>query len=252
MAGEAQEANGRDSPIERLRRFVHAELGVADAGTVLDAGCGFRLPFEFPPGLRFVGLDTSAEALAKNTYIDSAIVGDVETYPLPAGEYDAVLCWWVLEHVPHPRAAVANMARALKPGGLLIVGLPNIWSLKGLVTKLTPYRFHVWVYRRLLGYNGAGEPGQAPFRTYLRWQISPHGLSRLAEAERLELVYSETFSMRSGLPKRLEALWSAAVALGPIVTLGAWNSSASEHVAVFRKPLPRTSLSARRSPPGAE
>jgi SAM-dependent methyltransferase len=232
-----RESDGVADPeaIARLRRLVASEFEKGGVRTVLDAGCGFSLPFEFPPGLRFTGLDASAEALAKNTYIDSAIVGDVESYPLPAEEWDAVLCWTVLEHLARPRAAMANMARSLRPGGLLIVGVPNVWSLKGLVTKLTPHRFHVWVYRHLLRYPGAGTPGFGPYRTYLRLDASPSGLERLAASLGLERIHAETYALGSGLPRGLDRVWSLALVLGRLVTLGRWDPGASDHVAVFRK-----------------
>jgi SAM-dependent methyltransferase len=204
---------------------------------VLDAGCGYTLPLDFPRSVRLVGLDVSPDALAKNRNIDVGLVGDVETYPLPGDEFDAILCWTVLEHLDNPRAALANMARAIRPGGLLIVGIPNIWSLKGLLTKLTPHRFHVWVYRRIFGWEDAGRPGFGPYRTYLRWEIAPNRLARLALVENLERVYASTYEFEPALRRSAAHLWSAAVTLGRVATLGAWNPAASEHIAVFHKPL---------------
>jgi SAM-dependent methyltransferase len=224
-----------DDPIARLERFVATEFDRADVRDVLDAGCGFSLPFEFPAGLRFVGLDASPEALAKNTYIESGVVGDVESYRFPEAQFDAVLCWTVLEHLAHPRRAVENMAWALRPGGLLIVGVPNPRSLKGIVTRLTPHRFHVWVYRHLLRYPGAGTPGFGPYPTYLRSEIAPENLQCLARSSGLERIYAETYALGSGLPPRLDRLWSVALALGRLGSLGRWEPGASDHLAVFRK-----------------
>jgi SAM-dependent methyltransferase len=241
MPERSPDANELDEPIARLRSFVAAEFEKADVHDVLDAGCGFSLPFEFPAGLRFVGLDASAEALAKNTYIESGVVGDVESYRFPEGQFDAVLCWTVLEHLAHPSRAVENLARALRPGGLLIVGVPNPRSLKGLVTRLTPHRFHVWVYRHLLDYSDAGAPGFGPYRTYLRSEIAPENLERVARSADLERIYAETYALGSGLPRRLDQLWSLALMVGRIGSLGRWDPGASEHLAVFRKVTPTVS-----------
>jgi SAM-dependent methyltransferase len=227
--------------LNELQRLVDSGLaGGTRERSVLDAGCGFTLPVALPTEVRLVGLDISPEALALNARLDSRIVGDIQTYPLPAESFDVVLCWTVLEHLPDPRAAVANMARALKSGGLLVVGVPNVWSLRGLVTRLTPHRFHVWAYRRLLRFPQAGTPGYGPFPTHLKSEIAPRRLAEVARAENLEPVYAATYGLPSGLSRGLDAFWSLALALGRIVTFGAWDAAASEHLVVFRKPVPST------------
>lgn len=52
------------------------------------------------------------------------VVGDLECLPLPDACLDAVECPAVLEHVRHPQRAVAEIHRALKPGGLVYVAVP--------------------------------------------------------------------------------------------------------------------------------
>jgi SAM-dependent methyltransferase len=53
------------------------------------------------------------------------LVLDVRFMPtIPDGRYDAIFCSGVLEHVDDCHQAVAEMARILKPGGLLMVGVP--------------------------------------------------------------------------------------------------------------------------------
>jgi SAM-dependent methyltransferase len=203
---------------------------------VLDAGCGSELPLDFPTSVHLIGVDASAEALAKNENVDEAIVGDLETYDFGAGSLDAVLCWTVLEHVKRPDVVMKNLVRALRPGGLLIVGVPNVWSFKGLITKLTPYRFHVWAYRHLLGNRDAGKPGSNPYRTYLRLSMSPSGLAGLARAGNLTLVYARTYGgTPSQLPRMLRATWSGLAALVKAITLGRFDPNASEYAVVFRK-----------------
>ena len=56
-----------------------------------------------------------------------ALAADV-TLGLPSemrGTFDAVLCLEVLEHVYDPRAAVLSAARALRPGGQMILSAPS-------------------------------------------------------------------------------------------------------------------------------
>jgi len=227
--------SGEGTPFREIQELLAGALAGAGPRHVLDAGCGYSVHLELPDAVELTGLDISPEVLEKHEGLDAKIVGDVETYPLPSATFDVVLCWNVLEHLPHPRAAVANLARTLKPGGLLIVGVPNLWSLKGLVTKLTPHRFHVWVYRRILGHDEAGTPEFGPYPTYLRRDISPARLAGLARTPSLDPVYARSYAVPLGLPRALGAAWSAVAGLGRVLTLGAWDSAATEHVAVFRK-----------------
>lgn len=226
----------QDEPERELQRFLDPWLSSGDVRRVLDVGCGFFLSVDFPRTIHLVGLDPSPEALAKNQNVDEALIGDVETYELPAESFDGVLCWTVLEHLSNPRAALANMARSLKPGGLLIVGVPNLWSLKGLVTKLTPHWFHVWVYRHIFRYAEAGAPGHGPYRTYLRRDIAPGRLTKVASELGLERTYSSTWRPTLGLSSGwFRRVWSGVNAVGRIAAFGAWDPEASEYAVVFKK-----------------
>ena len=59
-------------------------------------------------------------------------LGDAVALPLPAAAFDAVLLLDLLEHVDD-RAALAEAARVLRPGGQLLVtvpALPLLWSFR--------------------------------------------------------------------------------------------------------------------------
>ena len=57
------------------------------------------------------------------------IVGDFLELALPGG-FDAVTMWHVLEHLPDPFAAVARAAELVRPGGRIVISVPNIESLQ--------------------------------------------------------------------------------------------------------------------------
>lgn len=105
---------------------------------VLEAGCGSASHIHFNAKVHAVGIDLSAEELEKNTAVQEKILGDLQDYPLPEASFDVVVCWMVLEHLLLPRAALANMFRATKPGGIVVLGIPNVASIKGMITKFTP------------------------------------------------------------------------------------------------------------------
>jgi SAM-dependent methyltransferase len=227
----------QDEARQGLQRVFEANLPPDGLKKVLDAGCGYKLPIDVPRGVHLSGIDNSPAMLEKNTNADELILGDIQSYPLPRDEFDAVICWWVLEHVPRPADALTNMSSTLRPGGLLVLGIPHIYSLKAFVTKITPYRFHVWVLRHIFGIANAGAPGVEPFPTYLRRDLAPARVKEIVSREQLIPVYSVTH--RSGaeesLPGPVRVVWNLVAAVARACTLGRWDPHSDEYVAIFRK-----------------
>ena len=52
------------------------------------------------------------------------VAADITALPFEDGAFDAILCSHVLEHVEDDRAAMAELARVLRPGGWLLVLVP--------------------------------------------------------------------------------------------------------------------------------
>lgn len=65
------------------------------------------------------------------------IISDITQIPEPSASFDAIMCIEVLEHLPEPIAALRELARLLRPGGVLIVTAPF-----GSLTHYAPYFFH--------------------------------------------------------------------------------------------------------------
>jgi SAM-dependent methyltransferase len=156
------------------------------------------------------------------------------------GEFDVVVCWNVLEHLRRPTAALDQLARGLASDGLLVLALPNIFSVKGLVAKFTPTRFHVWVYRRVFGIEWAGKDEHGPFRTYLRSAISPRALKRYGREHGFTIEYFRSFEDfgQSQLRRRLRIeglLWKGMKGLCSVLTLGTVSVDKTDFVLVLRK-----------------
>jgi SAM-dependent methyltransferase len=105
------------------RRCRVAELGCGSGG-MLEALGRFGLA---------VGIEADAALLeaARQRGLDArsgALPADI---PLPAGEWDAVCLFDVLEHLDDEAAALASCRRLLAPGGLLFIAVPAygwLWS----------------------------------------------------------------------------------------------------------------------------
>jgi SAM-dependent methyltransferase len=113
---------------ERRLQMIRQGAGDCLAGRVLENGCGVgayasRLA-SF--GGRVVGLEydfeRAREALKRAGQI---IQAEGEALPFPAESFDAILSHEVLEHVRDDRFAVREMVRALRPGGRLVLFVPN-------------------------------------------------------------------------------------------------------------------------------
>jgi SAM-dependent methyltransferase len=91
---------------------------------VLDLGCGTgaTLARLREVGLAAVGLDRSASLLAlAEVRRVPLLAGRAETLPLAGDCLDGVFCECVLSAVDRPEATLAEIARALRPGGLLVL-----------------------------------------------------------------------------------------------------------------------------------
>jgi len=76
------------------------------------------------------GLGLNREELEKNRALTDRVVHDLNENPLlpfTNGEYDAVICANSVEYLVHPEAVFDELARVLRPDGLLILTFSNRW-----------------------------------------------------------------------------------------------------------------------------
>lgn len=113
---------------ERVTGEIRERVCSGLAGDVLEIGfgSGLNLP-HLPPAVTGVwAVEPSATALRlAQERLDASPVpvvvagDDAQVLPFSDDFFDAVLCTWVLCGVPNPSAALAEVARVLKPGGAL-------------------------------------------------------------------------------------------------------------------------------------
>ena len=97
----------------QVGRFVE-QYGLRDK-SVLDIGAGRGYLQDIVRD--YVGLDISPSA--RRFFHKRFILGSATYMPVANDSFDAVWTIWVLEHVPNPEAALVEMRRVLKDGGLL-------------------------------------------------------------------------------------------------------------------------------------
>lgn len=127
--------------------------------TILDAGCGngSLTTVLAALGHRTIGIDTAAEGIeiAKRTFLNAEFycrsVYDDLTDILPPGGVDAVISCEVIEHLYSPDNFLSAIARAIKPGGFLIITTPYHGFLKNFAISL----FNGWDNHFMVAMEGA-------------------------------------------------------------------------------------------------
>lgn len=118
--------------LSRLRPRLPAGARVVDIG----CGDGDALAILHEWGYECWGLDTSpagVEAVRGRLPIETRL-GSVLNHDLEAGSFDLARMSHVMEHIPDPARAAAEVCRLLKPGGLACIIVPNAASLEQRLT----------------------------------------------------------------------------------------------------------------------
>jgi GT2 family glycosyltransferase/SAM-dependent methyltransferase len=111
-------------------RFLRRAAGPPPA-RILDVGCGSGdlLAVMARQGYSCLGMDCSLPALSAAARQGvAAVLGDYRRPALGPGRFDLVCMYHFLEHVPDPAVALAFARGALRPGGRLIVQVPDAAS----------------------------------------------------------------------------------------------------------------------------
>jgi 2-polyprenyl-3-methyl-5-hydroxy-6-metoxy-1,4-benzoquinol methylase len=122
-------------------------------------GSGILLPELSQRCRRLVAVDIHRQfdqvyaMLEAEGVVASLHYGDVRSLPFQDGEFDAVVCISVLEHLVDLDAAVSEISRILRPGGVAVTGFPVRNSITNAFYRLVghdPIKIHPSSHRDIL------------------------------------------------------------------------------------------------------
>lgn len=122
----------RSRNIRRRRRAAERHAPRVP-GRLLDVGCstGIFLGEMQAAGWKGTGLEVneSAATYARQRLGLEVVAGTLEEAALPAGTFDLITLWDVLEHIYDPLVALRQAYALLRPGGIVVATVPNYDSL---------------------------------------------------------------------------------------------------------------------------
>ena len=203
----------------------------ASSGRLLDIGCSTGLFLKTARARGWVGqgLEYSPDSskIAREANGLNVKTGELRSETYPAGSFDVVTFWDVIEHLPDPHGTLKLVAGILAPGGLLVLKTPNA---DGLYPRAS------LPFARRFGYWGHAEP---PGHLY---QFSVATLTDMAQRAGFDIVavhhqripISYSFGSLRGWFR--SAKWAAYCALYvPMAWIGPWIGRGDDQVLVARK-----------------
>tara|TARA_R110001592_G_scaffold215025_2_gene468313 strand:+ start:92781 stop:93560 length:780 start_codon:yes stop_codon:yes gene_type:complete len=126
-------------------------LRVTSSDTVIDVGCGAGVYSKFcaKQGAEVFFIDrdeaalehTTAKVAASPARAFRAILSDCNPIPLADNSGDLVICTEVLEHVPDPVVFLRELIRVARPGGALLITVPDARSEQLMAATAPPQYF---------------------------------------------------------------------------------------------------------------
>ena len=221
-----------DSSQSEKTRFV-SRCGLT-GGKILDVGCGggfFLRALDATRWDRF-GVEQGTEAAkAAERAIGAGrvVAGTMDRLPWPDSSFDVVTLWSALEHTNQPLTNLREARRVIKPGGTLIVQVPNAASYQArffagdwfaLDAPRHRYHFALPLLDRLLSETGFKVYRVTYFSKAHNWHSLKQSLKTRLLANNSNAINQAVFYLSLPLVRPLDSLMSA-LGRGATLTLAA-------------------------------
>ena len=229
--------------LQVLEQHIRSQADSGKTIQILEAGCGREWYFKLD-GITYeltgLDLDLAGPDVWRSIKGDMSyfLVGDLRTAQLQEDHYDVIYNAFVLEHIEGAALALSNFVRWLKPGGILIVRVPDWDSAQGFFARITPHWMHVLYYRWAWKMENAGKPGFAPYRTVYDSVISRSGLLDFCASNGLivlDMIGVGSFRRGYGLVGRITPIIARLIS---VLSFGRVHAKFVDFTIIARKPSP--------------
>jgi SAM-dependent methyltransferase len=188
--GDRMKTLDYQTELKLLEEQIRRQARHGEVLQILEAGCGREWYFKLDHlEYEVTGVDLDSHALTHRKDemrdLDRAIVGDLRTVGLPEAYFDVVYCSFVLEHIQHADQVLDNFVKWLKPGGILIIRVPDLRSTQTFLARHLPRWCAILYYRAAWGIKNAGAPGFAPYPAFYDEVISTAGFHHYCSSHNL-------------------------------------------------------------------
>lgn len=154
-----------------------ARVHLTSAANILDVGCGANLDYDSflaNMGKRPICMDFTMSflRLAPKDARLRLVQADATLLPFAQSTFDGVICSETIEHIERDDTVIAEIARVLRPGGILVITVPNLWNAARLLEMVKQRDFTV---RMMTGHLREYTPGHLrrllrPYFTIEEWR----------------------------------------------------------------------------------
>jgi SAM-dependent methyltransferase len=224
----------------RIQEYARSHPGTL---RILEAGCGRRWYLNLA-GVDFhlAGVDLNSDSLRVRADqvgdLDEAIVGDLREVKIPSETYDVAYCSFVLEHVAGAEQVLDRLFEALKPGGLLLLRIPDRDSVYGFAARHSPHWLHVKYKRHIQRVKLAGTPGWGPFPTVYDEVVSWRGIVAYCARRGAEIIDAYASNFHLDYFRGIAPVADRGLRIVAKASRGRLTADHSNLALVIRKPLP--------------
>jgi ubiquinone/menaquinone biosynthesis C-methylase UbiE len=153
-----------------------ARLYFPTATSILDLGCGANLDYDrvlAGTGKRPICADFAMNflRLAPKDVRMPLVQADATLLPFGDSSFDGVICSETIEHIPSDDGVISEIARVIRPRGVLLITVPNLWNASRLLEMVKQRDFTV---RMMTGHLREYTPGHLrcllrPYFTVEEW-----------------------------------------------------------------------------------